>query len=205
MAIAAIGQALTPRRARALDDAAIIAMTGILAGCGLIYEYLLANTAARMLGAVESVIFAMILGVTLGLIAGYLGGTVDAVIMRIADVQISFPAILIALLIDGVMRAVISGERHEETVIYVLVLAIGLSRDIVTVRYRRTLGVPLALGVAVAGVLLALDASGAGAWLPWMARPFAVAALFALGVLAIEARTLVSELRYLRVQLASGG
>ena len=60
-----------------------------------------------------SVIFAMFLGVSLGLIAGYMGGTVDAVIMRIADVQLSFPAILIALLIDGVARVVIPRELHQ--------------------------------------------------------------------------------------------
>src|SRR5712692_2042905 len=54
-----------------------------------------------------SVLFAMLLGVSLGLIAGYVGGKLDAVIMRIADVQLSFPAILIALLIDGVARAVL--------------------------------------------------------------------------------------------------
>ena len=48
------------RRGAVLDDIAVIAMTGVIAGCGLIYEYLLANTAGRMLGAVETVIFAMI-------------------------------------------------------------------------------------------------------------------------------------------------
>jgi peptide/nickel transport system permease protein len=48
--------------------------------------------------------------------------------MRVADVQISFPAILIALLIDGVMRALLPGGRHEELVFYVLVLSIGLSQ-----------------------------------------------------------------------------
>jgi peptide/nickel transport system permease protein len=60
-----------------------------------------------LLVGLASVIFAMVLGVTLGLIAGYVGGKVDAFIMRIVDVQLSFPAILIALLIDGVARAVL--------------------------------------------------------------------------------------------------
>ncbi|MCA3247666.1 MAG: ABC transporter permease [Tagaea sp.] len=82
-----------------------------------------------------SVIFAMFLGVSLGLIAGYMGGTVDAVIMRIADVQLSFPAILIALLIDGVARVVIPRELHHEIAIYVLILAIGFSG---WVQYART-------------------------------------------------------------------
>ncbi|MDI1347946.1 DnaB-like helicase C-terminal domain-containing protein, partial [Aquabacterium sp.] len=49
-------------------------------------------------------------GGTLGLISGYFGGAVDAVIMRVADVQLTFPAILVALLIDGVVRGIITGD-----------------------------------------------------------------------------------------------
>jgi peptide/nickel transport system permease protein len=82
-----------------------------------------------------SVVFAMVLGVGLGLVAGYMGGTVDAIIMRVADVQLSFPAILIALLIDGVARIVIPRELHHEIAIYVLILAIGFSG---WVQYART-------------------------------------------------------------------
>jgi peptide/nickel transport system permease protein len=74
-----------------------------------------------------SIFLGMVIGVTLGLISGYLGGAVDAVIMRCADVQISFPAILIALLIDGIARGIMPKERHEDLAIYVLVLAIGFS------------------------------------------------------------------------------
>ena len=55
-----------------------------------------------LLVGLASVAFALVLGVSLGLVAGYVGGKVDAFIMRVADVQLSFPAILIALLIDGV-------------------------------------------------------------------------------------------------------
>jgi len=74
-----------------------------------------------------SVIFSVIVGVTLGLISGYVGGAVDAVIMRIADVQMSFPAVLIALLIDGVVRNMLPREMHDNMAIYVLVFAIGIS------------------------------------------------------------------------------
>lgn len=81
-----------------------------------------------------SVLFALVLGVTLGLISGYVGGRVDAFIMRIADVQLSFPAILIALLIDGVARSVLK-EGHEDIALYVLVFAIGISG---WVQYART-------------------------------------------------------------------
>jgi peptide/nickel transport system permease protein len=74
-----------------------------------------------------AVLFAMVLGISLGLLSGYLGGTVDALIMRIADVPLTFPAILIALLIDGLARAVLPRDLHGEIWFYVLVLAINLT------------------------------------------------------------------------------
>ncbi len=74
-----------------------------------------------------SMLLAMTIGITLGLISGYFGGTVEAFIMRIADVQISFPAILTAMLIYGVAFTLLPNERHEDLVVWVLVLAIGLS------------------------------------------------------------------------------
>ena len=75
------------------------------------------------------------IGITLGLLAGYLGGVVDTVVMRIADVQLTFPAILIALLIDGVAKSVLGGQLDEMTTLSVLVFAIGLS---FWVQYART-------------------------------------------------------------------
>src|ERR1700676_912310 len=88
-----------------------------------------------LLVGLASVIFAMLLGVTLGLIAGYVGGKLDAVIMRIADVQLSFPAILIALLIDGITRTVVDRATHDRLAIPVLVVAIAAS---FWVQYART-------------------------------------------------------------------
>ncbi len=74
-----------------------------------------------------SVLLAASLGVTLGLVSGYVGGRADAVMMRIADVQMSFPAILIALLIDGVLRGVLPLQTSDDLAIVVIILAIGLS------------------------------------------------------------------------------
>ncbi|HEX7073192.1 MAG TPA: ABC transporter permease [Hyphomicrobiaceae bacterium] len=79
--------------------------------------------------------FSMVLGVMLGLVAGFIGGRTDAVIMRIADVQLSFPAILIALLVFGVGRGLIPPSQHEEMAIAVLIVAIGLSH---WAQYART-------------------------------------------------------------------
>jgi len=76
-----------------------------------------------------------VLGVGLGLASGYVGGRLDAFIMRVADVQLSFPAILIALLIDGVARVALPREAQDEIAVYVLILAIGVSG---WVQYART-------------------------------------------------------------------
>jgi len=78
---------------------------------------------------------AMVLGVALGLLSGYAGGKVDAFIMRVADVQLSFPAILIALLVDGLARAALPKELHDQLALYVLVIAIAGAG---WVRYART-------------------------------------------------------------------
>jgi peptide/nickel transport system permease protein len=88
-----------------------------------------------LLVGLASVALAMVTGVTLGLVAGYVGGHIDAFIMRVADVQLSFPAILIALLIDGVARAALPRDAHGDVALLVLVLAIGLSN---WVQYART-------------------------------------------------------------------
>ena len=74
----------------------------------------------------SSVILATIVGVGIGLIAGYGGGVADAVLMRIADIQLTFPAILIALVVDGIVSAALH-QLHEATEIYVIVFAIGIS------------------------------------------------------------------------------
>lgn len=80
-----------------------------------------------LLVGVLSITFAGILGVSLGLMAGYLGGRFDSIVMRIADVQLSLPAILTALLIDGIARGLLPQGHHDELMIVVLTVAIGLS------------------------------------------------------------------------------
>ena len=74
-----------------------------------------------------AVLFAMVLGITLGLIAGYRGGWIDSLLMRVADVQLTFPSILLALLIFGVARGFIPPAYRETMAIWVLIVAIGLS------------------------------------------------------------------------------
>jgi peptide/nickel transport system permease protein len=88
-----------------------------------------------LLVGVIATLLAMIVGVSLGLLSGYAGGKVDAFIMRVADVQLSFPAILIALLVDGLARAALPRDMHDVLALYVLILAIAASG---WVRYART-------------------------------------------------------------------
>ena len=74
-----------------------------------------------------AILFSLILGVSLGLTAGYFGGKYEMIVMRITDVQLTVPSILMALLVDGIARGVISKELHDEMAIYVLIFAIGIS------------------------------------------------------------------------------
>ncbi|HRQ58726.1 MAG TPA: ABC transporter permease [Azoarcus taiwanensis] len=100
-----------------------------------IFSAILYGSRVSLLVGFAAVGLAAVLGITLGLMSGYLGGWVDALIMRIADVQLSFPAILIALLIFGVFKGIIPPAMQDQMAIYVLILAIGLSD---WVQYART-------------------------------------------------------------------
>jgi len=84
---------------------------------------------------VLGVVFSGTLGIILGLVAGYFGGAIDGLIMRIADVQLTFPAILIALLVNGVVKSVFGNRLDAMSMLAVLVFAIGLS---FWVQYART-------------------------------------------------------------------
>ena len=74
-----------------------------------------------------AVFLAMVIGVTLGLIAGFVGGVLDTVIMRFADIQITFPSILVAMLIYGIAKGLLPPDLRYEMSITVLIISIGLS------------------------------------------------------------------------------
>src|SRR3954469_5641536 len=100
-----------------------------------VFSAILYGMRISLLVGVLGVIFAGALGITLGLIAGYVGGAGDGLIMRIADVQLTFPAILIALLVNGVAKSVFGNRLDSMSMLVVVVLAIGLS---FWVQYART-------------------------------------------------------------------
>jgi peptide/nickel transport system permease protein len=87
-----------------------------------------------LLVGLASVLLSMLIGVGLGLLSGFAGGRIDAFIMRVCDVMLSFPSILIALLIDGVGRAMFP-DAHDTLAFGVLIIAISLSG---WVQYART-------------------------------------------------------------------
>jgi peptide/nickel transport system permease protein len=99
------------------------------------YSAVLYGTRVSLLVGAASVLFSATIGVFLGLMAGYLGGRTEAVIMRVADIQLSFPAILIALLVFGVARGVIPPAQQEGATLALLIIAIGLSN---WAQYART-------------------------------------------------------------------
>lgn len=74
-----------------------------------------------------AVVLGMFMGVMLGVVSGYFGGAVDALIMRVADVQLTIPGLLLAILINGIARTALPPESRDELAIYVVIVAIGLT------------------------------------------------------------------------------
>ena len=74
-----------------------------------------------------SVALSIVIGVGLGVTVGFAGGWIDTVLMRVCDVMLSFPAILVALLVDGILRSAFPGAAHESVAYFVLIFAITLS------------------------------------------------------------------------------
>ncbi len=76
---------------------------------------------------VFAVLLQAFLGVAVGLIAGYAGGRVDAVLMRIADIQLSFSPFMVAIVALALFQALFGAERYEDLAVYMLILVIGLA------------------------------------------------------------------------------
>jgi len=92
-----------------------------------VFSTILYGMRISLFAGFSAVLLAMLIGVTLGLIAGYLGGWTESIIMRIADVQLTFPSILVAMLIFGIAKGITPAEYRDQMAIWVLILAIGLS------------------------------------------------------------------------------
>ncbi|MDW3223412.1 MAG: ABC transporter permease [Paracoccaceae bacterium] len=80
-----------------------------------------------LLVGIGAVALSVVIGMTVGLLAGYFGGMTDAVLMRIAEVQFAFPPILIALLFNGILKASLPADVFAQAAVPIMILAIGLA------------------------------------------------------------------------------
>ncbi len=92
-----------------------------------VYSTILYGMRISLFVGFAAVALGLFIGVSLGLISGYFGGWTDTIIMRIADVQLTFPSILVAMLIFGVAKGFTPVEYRDQLAIWVLILSIGLS------------------------------------------------------------------------------
>ncbi|MDA7416755.1 ABC transporter permease [Xenophilus arseniciresistens] len=99
-----------------------------------IFSALIYGARISLVVGVVSVLLSVFVGVLLGLLAGFVGGWLDAFLMRVCDVMLSFPPILVALLIAGVGRALFP-NAHESLAFGVLIISISLTG---WVQYART-------------------------------------------------------------------
>ncbi len=140
-----------------------------------------------------AVAVSVLIGVTLGLIAGFYGGWIDGFIMRIADIQLTFPAMLVAVLFDGLLRAALGEQFHHQNAIWIIIAAIALSG---WVQYARTVR-GSTLIVSRHNYVLAARMIGQPVWfilfrhiLPNVATPVFVVATIQLAVAIILEATL---------------
>ena len=69
----------------------------------------------------------LVLGIVIGLFAGYAGGRIDNLLMRFADVQLSFSTMMVAIIISAIFQAALGGEFYSQYAILMLVVIIGIS------------------------------------------------------------------------------
>ncbi|TPQ48741.1 ABC transporter permease [Prosthecomicrobium hirschii] len=93
-----------------------------------VFSAILYGARISLLVGFASVVVSMAIGIALGLLAGYRGGWVDSVIMRVADVQLTFPDLLVALMIFGIARGALPIAAQEYMAIPVLILSIGIAK-----------------------------------------------------------------------------
>ncbi|MCF1473367.1 ABC transporter permease [Agrobacterium vitis] len=158
-----------------------------------ILSSILYGSRVSLLVAFSATLLSLALGVGAGLISGYAGNAVDAVIMRVADAQLTFPTILVALLIFGIAHGIIPASQQEQAAVWILIFAIGFSnwpqfartvRGAVLVEKRKDyVAAAKLIGVSRSRILLTHI-------LPNIAGPVLVIATIGLALAVIEEATL---------------
>lgn len=92
-----------------------------------LWSIILYGTRVSLLIGFGAVLLQALLGVVFGLLAGYLGGRVDALLMRLADIQLSFSTLMVAIVVGAVVKATLGGGFYSDYAVLMLILIIGLA------------------------------------------------------------------------------
>lgn len=90
-----------------------------------LYSAMVYGLRMSLLVGFSAVALAMVAGVGLGLIAGYVGGAVGALAMRLADIQLTFPGVLVVLLVSGIVRGLLPSDHHTDYAVLIVVAALA--------------------------------------------------------------------------------
>lgn len=158
-----------------------------------VFSSILYGSRVSLTVAFAATFLSLAIGVAAGLVSGYAGGVTDAIIMRVADAQLTFPTILIALLVFGIAQGLVPAAEQESTAVWILILAIGFSnwpqfartvRGATLVEKRRDyVAAARLIGVSPARILVTHI-------LPNLAGPVLVIATIGLALAVIEEATL---------------
>ncbi|MGI2035540.1 ABC transporter permease [Rhizobium panacihumi] len=158
-----------------------------------VFSSILYGSRVSLTVAFAATFLSLAIGVTAGLVSGYAGGVTDAIIMRVADAQLTFPTILIALLVFGIAQGLVPAAQQESAAVWILIFAIGFSnwpqfartvRGATLVEKRRDyVAAARLIGVSPARILVTHI-------LPNLAGPVLVIATIGLALAVIEEATL---------------
>ncbi|MCE6076451.1 ABC transporter permease subunit [Agrobacterium vitis] len=158
-----------------------------------VFSSILYGSRVSLTVAFAATFLSLAIGVTAGLVSGYAGGATDAIIMRIADAQLTFPTILIALLVFGIAQGLVPAAQQESAAVWILIFAIGFSnwpqfartvRGATLVEKRRDyVAAARLIGVSPVRILVTHI-------LPNLAGPVLVIATIGLALAVIEEATL---------------
>ncbi len=76
---------------------------------------------------IGAVILQALIGIAVGLVSGYFGGRIDAVLMRIADVQLSFSTLMVAIIVSAIVQIAFGVGRYEQLAVPILIVIIGIA------------------------------------------------------------------------------
>ena len=92
-----------------------------------LWSTILYGMRVSLLIGVCAVLLQATIGIVVGLVSGYVGGRVDNLLMRIADVQLSFSTLMVAIIVLAIVKNAFGGDTYSNWAMVILILVIGLS------------------------------------------------------------------------------